>query len=756
MRKLALKCGLALGDIVMLTAAVRDLHHWYRGQFATDVRTPFPELWEQNPHITSLADDDPDVEHLDCSYPLINGCNQTPYHCLHGFIAFLNDRLNLSIKPTAFKGDVQLSDQEKAWYSQVHELTGEDTQFWVIAAGGKYDVTIKWWQAERYQEVVDHFRGRIQFVQVGQQGHYHPKLQGVIDLRGQTTIRELIRLVYHAQGVLCPVTGLMHLAAAVETKWGQRANRPCVVVAGGREPAHWEAYLDHQFIHTNGALPCCSNGGCWKDRTVRLRDGDPRDTPDHRCVSVVNGLPGCMDLITPAEVIRRIELYFHGGALEYLAPRQRQAVNRGVRATATNAYDQQPLNLPSAGMGCDRFIQTIPAYPDRYRGRGIVIGGGGPRYFTNAWVCINMLRRLGCQLPIQLWHLGRKEMDPRMENLLAPLGVQCVDSFSIRKQFPARILGGWEMKPYAILHSPFREILWLDADNVPVVNPEFLFDTPEFQATGAIFWPDYEHGNSGKAAPIWRSCGLHRPKEPEFETGQIAVDKQRCWSALCLTMWFNENSDFYYRYLHGDKETFHLAFRKLKQRYCLVEKPIHALVGTMCQHDFQGRRVFQHRNMDKWDLFLPNRRVTDFWYEKECRGYVAQLRQVWPGVVGSALRFHRTGRPLGLDAALTWSAERDGEQPDTLDNPTRTDLGKPQPRVAVSHRNGYRSQEWRAQGASAPPKKPKKSLHEGGEGGSIWLIHRPHGTGPNCLIQGLAAAGNPQHANRPSQQSPTA
>ena len=65
-------------------------------------------------------------------------------------------------------------------------------------------------------QVVDHFRDQILFVQVGQNGHHHPKLKGVIDLRGRTSLRELVRLVYHAQGVVCSVTALMHLAAAVK------------------------------------------------------------------------------------------------------------------------------------------------------------------------------------------------------------------------------------------------------------------------------------------------------------------------------------------------------------------------------------------------------------------------------------------------------------------------------------------------------------------------------------------------------------
>jgi ADP-heptose:LPS heptosyltransferase len=676
MRKLILSNGFSPGDIVMLTAAVRDLHYWYPGRFLTDVRTACPQLWENNPHITPLSEEDPEVELIDSNYPLIDHSNERPYHCLHGFIDFLNQRLGLNIKPTVFRGDIHLSDLERSWYSQVHEVTGEDMPFWIIAAGGKYDLTIKWWQSERYQKVVDHFRGKVLFAQVGEFGHHHPKLEGVIDLRGQTDLRELVRLVYHSQGVLCSVTAPMHLAAAVEVKRDKSINRPCVVVAGGREPAHWEAYPDHQFIHINGALRCCTKGGCWKDRVVRLGDGDKRDRADHLCVDVVNGLPRCMDMISPEEVIRRVELYFRGGTLNYLTTRQRRAAERGVVATSKNAYDQQPLNIHNARMACERFIKTTPKYPGRYEGKGIVICGGGAKYFTCAWVCINMLRRSGCRLPVQLWHLGKRELDGTMRALLSPLGVECIDAYHVRKRRPVRMLGGWQLKPYAILHCPFEEVLLLDADNVPVVNPEYLFETPQYQATGAIFWPDY--GRVPKAQPVWRSCRVPRPSEPEFESGQILVNKRQCWLALRLSLWFNENSDFYYQYLHGDKETFHLAFRKIGKSYALVDKPIYRLIGTMCQHDFEGNRIFQHRNTDKWNLLLVNKRVQGFWYEARCRKYVRQLQRVWDGGITliqkpvPKINGQVRGKPI-LQAVMISCSERTDSLRKTLRSLARTD-----------------------------------------------------------------------------------
>jgi ADP-heptose:LPS heptosyltransferase len=327
MRKLILRNGQSPGDIVMLTAAVRDLHRAYPGEFATDVRTPCPAIWEHNPYLTPIADDDPEAQVLDCEYPLIHRSNDAPYHFIHGFIEHLNERLGLAVEPTAFRGDIHVSELEKSWFSTVHEIVGEQLPFWIVVAGGKNDYTVKWWDPARYQRVVDHFAGHVLFVQVGEHGHVHPPLRGVIDLRGRTDLRQLIRLVHHAQGVLCPVTLLMHLAAAVECRPGMPRNRPCVVVAGGREPPQWEAYPQHQFLHRAGALRCCDNGGCWRSRAVPLGDGDEKDVPEHCCVDVVGTLPRCMDLIAAEDVIRAVEVYFEGGALAYLTPQLRQRVS---------------------------------------------------------------------------------------------------------------------------------------------------------------------------------------------------------------------------------------------------------------------------------------------------------------------------------------------------------------------------------------------------------------------------------------------
>jgi ADP-heptose:LPS heptosyltransferase len=360
--KLILTNFQAPGDVVMLTAAVRDLHRCYPGQFLTDVQTCCPELWENNPYLTSLELDDPEAKVLPCHYPWVRQSNERPMHFLHGFIEHLNARLGLQIRPTLFKGDIHLSCAEKEMPSLVTKTTGVDLPYWIVAAGGKYDITVKWWHFRRWQAVVDHFRNRVLFVQVGEKHHYHPALHGVLDLRGKTRLRGLIHLVYHSQGVLCPLTLLMHLAAAVECGESSAKSRPCVVVAGGRESPHWAAYPTHQFIHTVGLLPCCAGGGCWRSRAVPLDDGDEKDDPKHLCVDTVQNLPRCMYEITPEDVIDRIERYLRGRSLTTLSPDQAREVGHFLSRPAARTGFENYRTAPAVENGAALQECTLNQY----------------------------------------------------------------------------------------------------------------------------------------------------------------------------------------------------------------------------------------------------------------------------------------------------------------------------------------------------------------------------------------------------------
>lgn len=369
MRRVILRSFQSPGDVLMLTAAVRELHAAHPGQFQTDVRTSADLLWEHNTHLTRLSESAAGVTSIDMHYPLIHESNHRPYHFIHGYVQYLEQQFNLDIPIRQFKGDIHLSEEEKQSPPPGSNL-GVADRFWIIVAGGKYDFTAKWWSPDNYQAVVDHFAGKIQFVQCGEKDHWHPPLDNVINLVGKTDLREFVRLMYHAQGVVCPVTFAMHLAAAVETRPNRPNHRPCVVIGGGREPAHWEAYPQHQFLSTNGALECCADGGCWKSRCQLVGDGDPKDRRDV-CESPIQinddlRIPRCMDMITPADVIRRIELYFEGGMLH--------SQNGKPQPVSQNGNERQRPAKPSPtisvsfyhGLGdCAHFAHLIPLYTRR-------------------------------------------------------------------------------------------------------------------------------------------------------------------------------------------------------------------------------------------------------------------------------------------------------------------------------------------------------------------------------------------------------
>ena len=109
---------------------------------------------------------------------------------------------------------------------------------------------------------------------------------------------------------------------------------------------------------------------------------------------------------------------------------------------------------------------TFPYPAGRFEGRGIVICRGGEKYLPSVYVLVRLLRHLRCRLPIEVWHLGREEMPDAMRSLLAEQGAVCMDGMAMRRVHPARRLGGWELKCYALLHSTFAEVLLLDADKL--------------------------------------------------------------------------------------------------------------------------------------------------------------------------------------------------------------------------------------------------------------------------------------------------
>lgn len=342
MRQIILEHRLAPGDETVATAVVRDIKRTYGDAVTLDFRCNFTDLFRHNPYLTPLVEGAPGVERVKLCYKsgIISAGKGNRHHFLTWFHRDFAQKTGLDVPVTESKPDLHLTlaDQQTA------PVTG---RYWLVFGGGKTDFTTKHWDFARYQQVVDRLRMYgLRFAQSGatRQEDVHPRMQRVLDLVGWGKIRELMWQIYHCEGIICPITCAMHMAAAFD--------KPCVVIAGGREENFWEAYTNdgqfgprasplrvpHRFLHTIGMLDCCLHKGCWKNKVVKINKDNSLCRKLASRPAGAQPLPECMQRITVDHVVEAVMSYYQEG---YLAP---VGVPRGkLRAWYA---EHQPAKMP--------------------------------------------------------------------------------------------------------------------------------------------------------------------------------------------------------------------------------------------------------------------------------------------------------------------------------------------------------------------------------------------------------------------------
>jgi len=216
-----------LGDRLMFTPLVRDLKKAHP-DWRIGVLSAGPEIWLNNPHVDfSINEANADKIYDVGPGKVTRGSKTNGLHITAAFRCSLEEQLGQVIPQGSSKPDVYLSEAEKAQRMI-------DGDYWVINCDtGPF--TAKRWPLERFAAVVAAMPD-LTFVQVGLGKDCRGRLKGsnVIDLIDGTKVRELFSLVYHAHGCISLVSSLMHVAAAFD--------KPCVVIAGGREPTTFERY----------------------------------------------------------------------------------------------------------------------------------------------------------------------------------------------------------------------------------------------------------------------------------------------------------------------------------------------------------------------------------------------------------------------------------------------------------------------------------------------------------------------------------
>ncbi|ORE11301.1 hypothetical protein BCV72DRAFT_192534, partial [Rhizopus microsporus var. microsporus] len=187
-----------------------------------------------------------------------------------------------------------------------------------------------------------------------------------------------------------------------------------------------------------------------------------------------------------------------------------------------------------------------------------------------------------CDLDIEVWHLSDEQPSVTVQNELAALGAVAKDLSDPNLPRPIQSRRNadkqFQIKAAAVINSSFKEILYLDSDNIPARDPTFLFDTPEYKKTGALFWPDFwkTHGDNKIFEILHISCR----DEWEQESGQMVIDKVKSWLPLQLAWYMQDQHEIYFQFLNGDKDTFKYAWQALNAPYHMIEAFL-GMAGTM-------------------------------------------------------------------------------------------------------------------------------------------------------------------------------
>ncbi|CAR25446.1 alpha-mannosyltransferase [Lachancea thermotolerans CBS 6340] len=174
---------------------------------------------------------------------------------------------------------------------------------------------------------------------------------------------------------------------------------------------------------------------------------------------------------------------------------------------ATSVNEQENVKLEGSDLNQTLKLPFWRRAKDSMKDRGIVIsfGEGG---VSEVKMLLNVLRLLGNKLPIQLVHKGdvsaeamqsisyvarndvTKDAETNTHGFDLPQEIWFVNAKRGIKNGHHDLFKRFSNKWIASLFNSFDEMILMDSDAVPFMNPERFFDLVGYQETGAFFFKD--------------------------------------------------------------------------------------------------------------------------------------------------------------------------------------------------------------------------------------------------------------------------
>lgn len=224
--------------------------------------------------------------------------------------------------------------------------------------------------------------------------------------------------------------------------------------------------------------------------------------------------------------------------------------------------------------------------------RGIVMSVDKSR-FVFACHFLAMLRSSHqSTLPVEIFYLGDDDLPQSMrDHLVFQYNVAVIDlaTVGLFDNSYAK-MGGYAIKPFALLATSFSEVLMSDADSVLLTSPDSFFDQEGYKQDGTLFFQDRETthtsegghnfiveqlGNRNVSERLANSAFWKHSLKHWQESGIVVVNRKRpeVLSSLLFAAWQNglrSRDTVHDRHFWGDKESYWLAFELAGLPYYMV------------------------------------------------------------------------------------------------------------------------------------------------------------------------------------------
>ncbi|KAG0205529.1 hypothetical protein BGX28_002828 [Mortierella sp. GBA30] len=246
--------------------------------------------------------------------------------------------------------------------------------------------------------------------------------------------------------------------------------------------------------------------------------------------------------------------------------------------TSFDLYRETTLSYRAKG--------SVPTAQSKSRGIVMCVGD---KHAVYARTTVRVLRELlQSKLPIEIYYAGDQDLSLENRKWFQQFEDLSVIDITTKLDQDLLQISGPTIKPFAMLVSPFEEVILMDSDAYFLQDPAILFEDGGYKEVGTVFF--YDRTVPSKAAGVNKKSWLYnylpsvsnhpsktrwfRSKgDQDQDSGVVVLDKRIHFLGLLAVCKMNdvlERKQATYRATWGQKESFWIGMEMIQERYSFI------------------------------------------------------------------------------------------------------------------------------------------------------------------------------------------